>query len=220
MPTPRRGASKCRVGAGQNRGMSTLLLSGACGAGKTTLLTLGYRAWSDAWGPTATFDTDSLLMMVDPRWELTHEERRLDLMFEQCGLLSASFHRSRFEWVVIGGNALHTPDEIAALIVSLLAHGSVFHVTLDPSTEAIQRRVAQRGGDKTDEWLEAHVEWMRAKYESWTARVDNSDQTPPETLREIVARVSAGDGQLTGVPGATPAHGVGFMKTMVAWWAR
>jgi len=70
---------------------ATVLLSGACGSGKSTVLTLGYRAFDAVWGPTAAFDTDVLLMMVDPRWELTHEERRLDLLFEQCGLLAESF---------------------------------------------------------------------------------------------------------------------------------
>jgi hypothetical protein len=182
--------------------VSTLLLSGACGSGKSTLLALGYRAWSDLWGPTATFDTDSLLMMVDPRWELAHEERRLDLMFEQCALLATSFHRSGLAWVVIGGNALHTPEEIAPLVTSLLALGKVFHVTLDPSTAVIQHRVSRRGGDKTAEWLDGHVSWMRAKYESWTARVDNSDHSPLETLREISARVATGDGELRQAPQA------------------
>lgn len=195
-------STSCRTrvrssGVRQNRGVPTLLLSGACGSGKSTLLTLGYRAWNDVLGPTATFDTDSLLMMVDPRWELAHEERRLDLMFEQCGLLASSFQRSGLAWVVIGGNALHTPEEIVGLVAALLQLGDVFHVTLDPSVEIIQRRIARRGGDKTDEWLETHVEWMRAKYDSWTARVDNSDHAPLDTLRGIAARVARGEGQLT-----------------------
>jgi hypothetical protein len=39
-------------------------------------------------GPTATIDTDTILMMVDPRWELAHEKRRLELAGYQCGLLA------------------------------------------------------------------------------------------------------------------------------------
>jgi hypothetical protein len=57
----------------------TILLLGACGSGKTTLMTVGYRALEVHWGPTATIDTDTILLMVDPRWDLAHEERRLEL---------------------------------------------------------------------------------------------------------------------------------------------
>jgi len=183
--------------------MPTLLLSDARGAGKSALLTAGYRAYDSQWGPTATFDTDALLMMVDPRWELTHEARRLDLLFEQCALLATSFLRNGFTWVVIGGNALHTPGEIGALVESLLDLGEVFHVTLDPSIDEIKRRVTKRGGDKTDEWLDAHVAWMREKYHEWTCRIDNTDLTPLETLHAIAAAVAAGEGRLTleGWPG-------------------
>lgn len=177
--------------------MDTLLLSGACGSGKSTLLQLGYRTWHRALGRTAAFDTDALLMMVDPRWELAHEERRLDLLFEQCGLLATSFHRAGFDCVVIGGNALHTPDEINPLIQQLLEAGGVIHVTLDPSIDEIRRRVAARGGDKTPEWLETHVQWMRERYAGWTCRIDNSTITPTETLDEIVARTRAGEGRIT-----------------------
>jgi hypothetical protein len=177
--------------------MDTLLLSGACGAGKSTMLQLGYRAWHAAFGATATFDTDTLLMMVDPRWELTHEERRLGLLFEQCGLLAASFQRAGFDGVVIGGNALHTPEEINPLIEQLLDAGGVAHVTLDPSLEEIERRVEARGGDKTPEWLASHVSWMRERYAPWTCRIDNSTLTPEETLGEIVARTRSGEGRIT-----------------------
>jgi hypothetical protein len=49
----------------------SILLSGACGSGKSTLMTLGYRTLEAHLGPTATIDTDSILLMVDPRWELS-----------------------------------------------------------------------------------------------------------------------------------------------------
>lgn len=182
---------------GRLTAVATLLLSGACGAGKSTLLALGHRAYRDVLGRTAIFDTDALLMMVDPRWELPHEERRFDLMYEQCLLLAKSFLDNGFAWVVIGGNALHTPAAMAPLVEGLLDLGEVFHVTLDPSIDEIKRRVAERGGDKTDEWLGVHVAWMREKYEGWTCRVDNSNLTPLETLQAIAGRVATGEGRLT-----------------------
>lgn len=97
---------------------------------------------------------------------------------------------------MIGGNALHTRAEIDPLIARLARHGEVFHVTLDPSLEEIVRRVERRGGDKTAEWLETHVAWMREKYGPWTSRIDNTTLGPIETLHEIAARIAAGEGRL------------------------
>lgn len=174
----------------------TILLSGACGAGKSSLMGLGYRKLSARWGPTATIDTDTIMMMVDPRWELTHEERRLELAGYQCWLLAKSFFADGFDCVVIGGNGLHTPSEINDLVELLLTAGDVYHVTLDPSPDEIQRRVAERGGDHTPEWLAVHVEWMREKYRDWTCRVDNTRLTPEETLAEIAERVGRGEGKI------------------------
>jgi hypothetical protein len=85
------------------------------------------------------------------------------------------------------------------LIEQLLRAGGVSHVTLDPSIDEIKGRVAARGGDKTPEWLEAHVQWMRERYAAWTCRIDNSTMTPAETLIEILARTRAGEGRITSV---------------------
>lgn len=130
----------------------TILLLGACGSGKTTLMTVGYRALEVHWGPTATIDTDTILMMVDPRWDLAHEERRLELAGYQCWLLAESFLTAGFDCVIIGGNGLHTPEEVNDQLMRLLRLGEVYHVTLDPSLSEIQRRVANRGSDKTAGW--------------------------------------------------------------------
>jgi hypothetical protein len=177
---------------------STVLLSGACGAGKSSVLTLGYRAHEACWGPTAVIDTDTLLQLIDPCWELAYERRRVDLALEQCGLLAESLLASGLERVLIGGNALHTPEEINPLVEHLLRLGDVFHVTLDPSLDEIVRRIDGRGGDKTAAWLAGHVDWMRARYGAWTCRIDNTHLSPVGTLREIAARVAAGEGLLTG----------------------
>jgi AAA domain len=135
----------------------SILLSGACGSGKSTLMALGYRALEVHWGPTATIDTDTILMMVDPRWELPHEERRYELAGYQCWLLARSFLTAGFGCVIIGGNGLHTPEEINGLVTLLLRLGEVYHVTLDPSLSEVQRRVAKRGGDQTPEWVAGHT---------------------------------------------------------------
>ena len=177
----------------------TILLTGPMGAGKSTLLSLPHRLRAHHLGTTAAIDTDLLSMMIDPTWELPDEERRYDLSGHQCWLLTRSFLTAGFETVLVGGNGWHTPDEgLNDMIGLLVTAGEVFHVTLDPSVEAVQRRVAARGGDVTPEALAEHVAWMRAKQRPWTCRIDNTDLTPEETLAELARRVGAGEGRITG----------------------
>jgi len=176
----------------------TILLSGAVGSGKSTIMRLGYRALSAHWGPTATIDTDTIVMMVDPTWELSDEERDYELAGWQIWLLARSFLSRGFECVLIGGNAPHTPDRaLNDLIGRLLGVGDVYHVTLDPSPAQTQRRVAQRGGGPRPEWVTEHVGRLRATYQDWTCRVDNSRLSPLETVAEIAARIEQGHGKLT-----------------------
>ena len=66
----------------------TILLTGACGSGQSTLLSVGQRIMAQHFGRSASIDTDALLMMVDPRWELPEDERDLELSGWQCWLLA------------------------------------------------------------------------------------------------------------------------------------
>ncbi|HZU74590.1 MAG TPA: hypothetical protein VE990_17670 [Acidimicrobiales bacterium] len=174
----------------------TILLSGACGSGKTAVADLGHKRLRAALGPTAVIGTDRLFMMLDPLWELPYEPDRLELVYRQVALLVASFFGFGVPTVMVVGNALHTPSELDLLLVDLLEAGEVFHVTLDPSLAEIIRRVRLRGDDKTEEWLASHVEWMRAKYGSWTARIDNSALSPGQTLDALAEVIDQGGGRL------------------------
>lgn len=178
------------------------MLSGACGAGKTTLLQLGYPKLFSYFGRTATLDTDWFLMLVDPRWELPYEERDGELMYRQCALMAISFFDAGFETVLIAGNALHTRGgAFDGLVGAIRSRADVYHFTLDPSLDEIIRRVQLRGADKTSDWLETHVAWMREKYGSWTSVIDNSAISPRKTAQLISDRVANGDGLL--VPALT-----------------
>lgn len=185
----------------------TILLSGACGAGKTSIAKLGYPRLSALWGPTAALDTDTLFMMVDPHWELPYEERRARLVLRQVGLLAGSFLDAGFETMLVLGNALHSPDGLDLFLPALLERGDVFHITLDPSLDEIVRRVAARGDDRTFEWLDTHVDWMRAGYERWTCRIDNTALTPDETAERIATEIARGCGRLTAPFGGAGGEG-------------
>jgi hypothetical protein len=171
------------------------------GAGKSALMAIGYRTLEAHWGPTAAIDQDVMLRMVDPKWELADEEqaRHFELTGWHSWRLARSFLARGFECVIIGGNGLHSPEEgLNDLITLLLTVGDVYHVTLDPSLQEIQRRVTHRGSDVIPDSLAEHVEWMRARYRDWTCRVDNTSMTPDETLAEIAARIRRGQGRITG----------------------
>ena len=177
----------------------TILLSGPIGSGKSTILSLGAQALRRYWGRTAVIDTDVLVMMVDPRWELSDEERRYDLSGWQAWLLADSFLSSGFDTVVIASNGPHRPHGgLNELIGLLLGAGNVHHVTLDPSDEVIRQRLAERGSTLSSDELAGHLGSMRASYGDWTCRIDNSRLSPLDTVAEISARIASGEGLLTG----------------------
>ena len=169
------------------------------GSGKSTVMSLGHRVRTPCLGKTATIDADVLSMMIDPTFELADEDRHLDLTGYQCWLLADSFLSAGFETVVIGSNGFHTPEEgLNDMVAFLLSVGEVYHVTLDPSTEEIQRRVAMRGSHITPAALAEHIEWMRARQRPWTCRIDNTSMSPEATLEEIAACVHRGAGRVIG----------------------
>lgn len=137
--------------------------------------------------------------MIDPKFELPDEDRHLDLTGYQCWLLAKSFLDAGFDAVIVGSNGFHTPEEgLNDMVGLLLTIGEVFHITLDPSIEEIQRRVMKRGTDIAPSALVDHVEWMRARQRPWTCRIDNTNMTAEETLAQIAACVGRGEGRVTG----------------------
>src|SRR5262245_42195124 len=169
----------------------SILLTGPCGSGKSTLLTVGQRPIARHLGRTATIDTDVRLGMVDPRWELPPHEWDLELCGWHCWLLARSFLTHGFETVIIGSNGFHTPAEgLNDMIGFLLTVGDVHHVTLDPSLEEIERRVAEGETDMSSEFVAQEIARMRARHRTWTCRVDNTSLSPEATVAEIAARIN------------------------------
>jgi len=162
------------------------------------MLSVGHVTMARHLGRTATIDTDVLLKMVDPRWELPKDEWELELCGWQCWLLTQSFLTHGFETVIIGSNGFHTPAEgLNDMIGFLLTVGDVYHVTLDPSVEEVERRIAQRGSDVDSEFIAEEVARMRARHRNWTCRIDNTSLTPEAAVAEIAARVNHGEGIVT-----------------------
>ncbi len=176
----------------------TVFLSGAAGSGKTTVLRLSHDVKLSVWGRTAAIDTDQLFLMVDPHWDLPYDDARTALVLRQAAQLAESFFGADYENVVIAGNAIHDAIDLNPVIPDLLRLGRVFHLTLDPSEEAVLARTAD-DPDRSPAHLLNELHGQRAKRSPWSALVDNSTLTPLETLQKIAHLVQQGEGEIHGL---------------------
>jgi len=103
------------------------LLTGPFGSGKSASLSVGQRTLTRHLGRTATIDTDILLRMVDPTWELSQDEWDLELCGWQCWLLARSFLNHGFETVIIGSNGFHRTDISPAFVAEEVARMRARH---------------------------------------------------------------------------------------------
>ncbi|GAB3831054.1 hypothetical protein [Kribbella italica] len=176
----------------------TVFLSGPAGSGKTTVLRLSHDEKLAIWGRTAAVDTDQLFLMVDPHWDLPYDDARTALVLRQSAQLAESFFGAGCENVLIAGNSIHDAVDLNPVIPCLLQLGRVFHVTLDPSAEAVLRRTAD-DPDRSPSDLMNDFRIPRATRSPWSAAVDNSVLTPLETLQRIACLVQSGDGEIHGL---------------------
>ncbi|WP_369370671.1 hypothetical protein AB1046_18030 [Promicromonospora sp. Populi] len=149
------------------------------------------------WGRTAAIDTDQLFLMVDPHWDLPYDDARTALVLRQCLQLTESFFSADYENVLIAGNAIHDAIDLNPVIPGLLRLGRVFHLTLDPSEDAVLRRTAD-DPDRSPTHLRDDLHLLRAKRSTWSAPLDNSTLTPLETFQKIAHLVQTGEGEIHG----------------------
>lgn len=173
----------------------TVFLSGPAGSGKTTILQLSHDEKLAIWGRTAAIDTDQLFLMVDPHWDLPYDDASTALVLRQCVSLAESFFGADYENVLIAGNSIHDAIDLNPVIPDLLRLGRVFHLSLDPTEEAVLRRTSG-DPDRSPAHLMNDLHNLRAKRSPWSAPVDNSNLSPLETLQEIARVVEAGEGEL------------------------
>lgn len=175
----------------------TVFLSGPAGSGKTTVLRLSHEEKLAALGRTAAIDSDQLFLMVDPHWDLPYDDARTALVLRQCVQLAESFFGADYENVLIAGNAIHDAIDLNPVLPDLLRLSRVFHLSLDPSEEAVLRRTADDPG-RSPAHLVNDLHLLRAKRSPWSAPIDNSTLSPLETLHKIAHLVQSGEGEIHG----------------------
>lgn len=173
------------------------VISGTQGAGKSTVARLlAARFERGAW---ISADVLQRMIVAGGRWpeggEMSAEaEGQLRLRLKHACLLGASFAEAGItaviDDIVIGDRTEHLLEELAG-------RRFVF-VMLTPRLEVVRAREAGRGTRLWEQW-----EWLDDVVRTGTRRlglwIDNSDQTPEQTVDEILRR--AWDEGLVGVPG-------------------
>lgn len=180
-------------------GPRLVFVIGPCGAGKSTTLRRMRAVLGDRVGDIAVLETDTVYMMIDPTWS-EYNDRRAAVTGLVTARIAAEFLKQGFDWVVIGSNGLQDHEHVAAFLAEIPPHVEVFHLFLDPSTAAVQQRIAARDhpidAHKTPEWIAENVAWMRGYHRPESARIDNTDLDIDQTVEAIYAAVTAGQGRI------------------------
>jgi hypothetical protein len=173
-----------------------VLLSGPAGAGKTTVCRLGHHAMLRAWGvPAAAIDVDDLYRAVDARWELAYDDGRNAMILGQAAWLARSLFEHGWPVVMLCGNSLFDPPDVAVVTDALGPVAAVHHITLLPDPEVLLRRCAGRPGRDADQ-LREEVALFDRRIPPGSVVLDNSELTPEATLARIAGLVASGAGQL------------------------
>lgn len=177
-------------------------MSGTQGAGKSTVARrLAERFERGAW---VSVDALQKMIVAGGRWpeggEMSAEaERQLRLRLKHACLLAASFVDAGItavvDDIVIGGRVEDLMRELAGRRFAF--------VMLTPRLAVVRAREAGRGTQLWEQW-----EWLDDVVRTGTPRIglwiDNSDQTPDETVDEILRR-ARGEGMVE-APGPAAAR--------------
>jgi chloramphenicol 3-O-phosphotransferase len=173
-----------------------IVISGTQGAGKTTVAQLLAERFERA----AYVSADALQKMIvsGREWPQPHHRdvnmagpqdeavRQLRLRLHNMCLLGRSFHEAGFtailDDIIVGDRLTHVREEFAGL--------DFMFVLLVPDAATVRDRETQRGSELWREW-----EWLTESIPSTTERIglwlDTSEQTPVETVDEIMRRAWA-----------------------------
>jgi predicted kinase len=167
-------------------GPALFVISGTQGAGKSTVARLlAERFQRGVW---VSADALQRMIVAGGRWPNAQAmsgeaERQLHLRLKHACMLGLSFVDAGFtavvDDIVIGSRVEH-------LLAELAGRRFVF-VMLTPRLDVVRQREAGRGTRLWEQW-----EWLDDEIRTRTKRIglwlDNSDQTPEQTVDAILAR--------------------------------
>jgi len=96
------------------------------------------------------------------------------------------------------GNGLYSREQVNGVLKAVGSLATVYHVTLDATLEVATERVRQRGDLERHppDFVSGWLEFIKEHHYSWTHMIDNSTQTPEETLEEIFQYITTAPGLL------------------------
>jgi hypothetical protein len=148
------------------------------------------------WGhPAAAIDVDQLYANVDARWELPYNDERNAMVLAQATQLAVSLFEHGWPTVMICGNSLFDPADTTPILTTLCPIAQVHHVTLTRDPAALLRRCATTPG-RDPSRLIADADLHTRKDHPGTARLDNTNLSPEQTLTAIAHLINIGTGRL------------------------
>jgi hypothetical protein len=139
----------------------------------------------------------ALLQCGRPLCELAYDDARNAMVLSQAAQLAISLFEHGWQTVIIFGNSLSDPDDTAPVLARLCPVAEVYHVTLAPALQAVLARCGPDLPGRGPSRLAADAETHARKRHPGSARLDNSDMTPEQTLAELARLVRTGVGRLS-----------------------
>lgn len=167
---------------------TVVFVSGPSGAGKSTmrkviLNTSGHPNYKHIAG----VEIDDIYRFLDPEFRAADYSEVWKVARESTGHLVKGMLKGSVEVVFIFGNTIFSKEQVEEIQKHILLPQKItyYHITLTPSRDTLNERLVKRES-KVPDWFGYQLSERQPFLEAeWTNVIDNSKQTPEETVAAI-----------------------------------